>query len=234
MKTRRLFVIRLLCVLFLMSAVVIGLLQRGAIAKANLERQALVRDGEEVGRLMRENAEVEPLRAANHELAEFRPRQRELARLRNEVGQLRASAAEAAKLRWENQQLASGQNAGPRHDPDAMPAGFISRAAMSDAGLGTPEAAVQTLLYAMFQGNLARLLQCQSSDGPLTPLPPEQAEDQSESMRKQFADFPGYFIAETKIISPDEEQIGVQASPGGVIFPIHLVRNGNEWNVKQP
>jgi hypothetical protein len=229
MKTRTLFVIRALCLLFLTSAVVMGILQHGAIAKANIERQALLRDSEEVGRLMRENAEIAQLRATNQELEEFRPRQRELARLRNEVGQLRAQAAEAAKLRLENQRLASLQNGAPRHDADAMPAGFISRAAMSDAGLSTPEAAVQTYLHAMSEGDVKRMLQCQSIEGPLTP---EQGEAQSESLRKQFANFPGFLIGETKIISADEEQIGVQASPGGVIFPIHLVRNGNEWNVK--
>jgi hypothetical protein len=229
MKTRRLFVIRSLCILFLASAVVMGILQHGAMAKANIERQALLRDSEKVGRLTRENAEIAQLRATNQELEELRLRQRELARLRNEVGQWRAQAAEAAKLRLENQRLTSLQNGAPRHDTDAMPAGFISRAAMSDAGLGTPEAAVQTYLYAMFQGNVKRVLQCQSNEGQ---LPPEQEEAQNESLRKQFASFPGFIIGETKIISPDEEQIGVQASPGGVIFPIHLVRNGNEWNVK--
>jgi hypothetical protein len=229
MKAPKLFVFRSLCLLFLASAVVGGILQHGAIAKANIERQALLRNSEEVDRLTRENAEIAQLRATNHELEKFRPRQRELARLRNEVGQLRAQAAEAAKLRLENQHLTSLQNGSPRHDTDAMPAGFISRAAMSDAGLNTPEAAVQTYLHAMSEGDVKRVLQCQSIEVQLTP---EQEQDQSETLRRQFANFPGFIIGETKIISPDEEQIGVQASPGGVIFPIHLVRNGNEWNVK--
>jgi hypothetical protein len=229
MKTRRLFVIRSLFLLFLASAVVGGILQHGAIAKANIERQALLRNNEEADRLIRENAEIAELRATNHELEEFRPRQRELARLRNEVGQLRAQAAEAAKLRLENQRLASLQSGSPGHDTGAMPASFISRAAMSDAGLSTPEAAVQTYLHAMSEGDVKRVLQCQSIEAQLTP---EQEEDQSGTLRRQFANFPGFIIGETKIISPGEEQIGVQASPGGVIFPIHLVRNGNEWNVK--
>jgi len=42
-------------------------------------------------------------------------------------------------------------------------------------------------------------------------------------LREQLASFPGFIIGETKIISPDEEQIGVQATPGGVIFAIHLI-----------
>jgi hypothetical protein len=229
MKTRRLFIMRSLLLLFLASAVVMGILQHGAIAKANIERQGLLRNSEEVDRLMRENAEIAQLRATNHELEEFRPRQRELARLRNEVGQLRAQAAEAAKLRQENQRLASLQNGLPRHDTDAMPAGFISKAAMSDAGLSTPEAAVQTFLHAMAEGDGKRVFQCKFNAGQPTP---EEEEDLSESLRREFANFPGFLIGETKIISPDEEEIGVQASPGGVIFPIHLVRNGSEWNVK--
>jgi hypothetical protein len=229
MKTRAQFVFRSLCLLFLASAVVVGILQHGAIAKANIERQALLKDSQEVDRLTRENAEIAQLRTTNHELEEYRPRQRELARLRNEVGRLRAQAAEAAKLRLENQRLASSLDGAPPHDKDAMPAGFIARVAMSDAGLSTPEAAVQTYLHAMSEGDVKRVFQCQSIDVALTP---EQEENQCESFRRQFANFPGFIIGETKIISPDEEQIGVQASTGGVIFPIHLHRNGNEWNVK--
>jgi hypothetical protein len=229
MKTRKLFVIRSLCLLFLASALVGGILQHGAIAKATIERQALLRDSEEVDRLMRENTGIAQLRATNHELEALRPRQRELARLRNEVAQLRAQEAEAAKLRLENVRFASLQNGAPQKETNAMPAGFISRAAMSDAGLSTPEAAVQTYLHAMSEGDVKRVLQCQSIEAQLTP---EQEADQSETLRRQFANFPGFIIGETKIISADEEQIGVQASPGGVIFPIHLVRNGNEWNVK--
>ncbi len=222
MKTRKLFVIRSLCVLVLVGAIVAGILQHGAIAKANIERQALLRDGEEVDRLMQENAEMAQLRATNHDLEVFRPRQRELARLRNEVGQLRTQAAEVARLLAENQRLSSPQGG-------AMPAGFVSRAAMSDVGLGTPEDAIQSYFFAMLQGNVKRMNQCSATEEELTA---KQEEERSGTLLRQFASFPGFFIGETKIISPDEEQIGVQAIPGGVIYPIHLVRTGNEWNVK--
>jgi hypothetical protein len=110
-----------------------------------------------------------------------------------------------------------------------LPANFISRADMADVGLGSPEATVQTYFYAMFQGDVKRVLQCQANQAEMTP---EQVEDQAASLRRQFANFPGFLIAEQNVISPDEDQIGVQASVGGVIFPIHLIRNGNEWNVK--
>ena len=229
MKTRRLFVIQSLCFLFLTGVVVMGILQHGAIAKATIERQALLKDGEEADRLTRENSEITQLRATNRELQEFRSRQRDLARLRNEVGQLRPQAAEAAKLRLENQRLASLQNGSTQHNTNDLPAGFISRAAMADVGLGTPEAAVQTYLCAMVQGNIKRVNQCEANGKQLSP---QQEAGENQTLLRQFESFPGFLIGETKIISPDEEQIGVQAIPGGVIYPIHLVRTGSEWNVK--
>jgi len=229
MNIRASLVIRSLCILALVSAVVVGVLQQGAVAQARIEHQALLKDGEEVERLTHENTAIAPLRATNELVMGLRQKQRELARLRNEVVQLQAQAAEAAKLAAENQRLASFQNSGAPAETNAVPANFMPRAAMTDMGLGSPEAAVQTYLYAMFQGDVKRVLQCQSMQANLTP---EQEEDQSGSLRREFAVFPGFIIAETNIISPDEEQVGIQASPGGVIFPIHLIRNGNEWNVK--
>ena len=80
-----------------------------------------------------------------------------------------------------------------------------------------------------FNGDIKRAFQCQAIQNDLMP---EQEADQAERSRREYADFPGYFITGTNIISPDEEQIEVQAAVGGVTFPFHLVRNGNEWNVK--
>jgi hypothetical protein len=227
MNTRARFAIRLLGVVALGGGVVIGVLQRGALARANGEHQTLLADGDEAERLTRENSGIAQLRATNEEVKRLRQNSRELARLRNEVSQLRAQAAEAARIRAENQRLASLQASGG--PSDARPANFISRAKMADVGLGSPEAALQTYFYAAFNGDIKRAMQCQSIQEVLTP---EQEKDQAERSRREYADFPGYFIAETHVISPDEEHIDVQATVGGVIFPVHLIRNGNEWNVR--
>jgi len=227
MNTRARFAIRLLGVVALGGGVVIGVLQRGALARATVEHQVLRADGDEAERLTRENSGIPQLRATNEEVKRLRQNNRELARLRNEVSQLRAQAAEAARIRAENKRLTTLLASGA--PSDAQPANFISRAKMADMGLGSPEAALQTYLYAAFNGDVKRLMQCQSTQADLTP---KEENEQAEGWRREFADFPGYFIADTKIISPDVEQIDVQATVGGVIFPVHLIRNGNEWNVK--
>jgi hypothetical protein len=226
MNTHTSLLIRLLCLLALGGAVVVGVLQRRAVAHARAEHQALLKDRDEVERLTRENAAMAQLRATHAQLAPLPERQRELARLRNEVVQLRAQTAEAEKLRAENERLASLQAGGAHPETNAMPAGWTGRAAMADAGLGSPEAAVQTYLYALCQGDVKRVLQCQFNAATMTP---EEEQEQHERLQREFGNFPGYLIAEKNIISADEEEIGVQASPGGIIFPVHLVRNGNQW-----
>ena len=225
MSTRKSWIIWSLCFLLLSSVIVAGVFQHGAIARATSERQALLKDSEEVDRFTQENADLDQLRSTNQALAEFRSRQRDLARFRNEVSQLRTQGAEAARLRIENQQMVSSQKGG-----GAAPANFVTREKMADAGLGTPEAAVQTIFFAMIQGDIKRLMQCQSTEEQMTP---EQEKEQGDTFRRHFANFPGFMISETKIISPDEEELGVQSSPGGVVIPVHLIRTGNDWKVKQ-
>jgi len=78
-----------------------------------------------------------------------------LPKLRNEVRQLRRQVEEMEQVRAENGRLLTQMAAGNKAaDPAAMPADFIARSALVDVGLGTPEAAVQTIFLAMCQGNM--------------------------------------------------------------------------------
>jgi hypothetical protein len=231
-RTPRPVVIRLLCILALAVGIVVAIQQHSAIAKMGAEHQALLKDSGETKRLMEENAQLERLRATNQEVKELRLRERELLRLRNQVGQLRAQAAEAARLREDNRRLASlPTNSAASRQPVITPPDFIPRTALVDAGLASPEAAVQTLLYALSRGDAKRVVECLGMSGQME-LTPEQEKAQGKEYQDQFAGFPGFRIAEDNAISPDEVQIGVQGDSGGAIMPLHLIRNGNVWNVK--
>lgn len=230
MSASKPLVIRSLCILALAGLIVAAMQQHGAVAQARAAHQALLKDRDEADRLTRENSQLEQLRGMNKEVSELRQNERELLRLRNQVGQWRAQAAEAARLRAENQRLASWSSTGSApKGADAMPADFLDRTALADAGLGSPEATVQTFFYAMTHGDVSRVYQCTATKFELTL---EQEQNWGDGYRKDFADLPGYSIAQKNIISPDEVQISVQASPGGEIFPVHLIRHGNEWNVQ--
>jgi len=212
----------------LAGSVALALHQRSEIARAEADHQALAADRSEAERLEQENSGLEALRAAHDEAQRLQqPNKRELARLRNELSQFRRLAAEAARLRAENEHLASAQSAADRSG--AVPANFIPNEQMADMGLGSPEATVETYLYAMTQGNAERLFQCMGNPPGTTP---DDLKNEADFLKRQFASFPGYFIAEINIRSADEEQLDVRAVAGGVSFPVHLVRNGNEWNVK--
>ena len=199
--------------------------QRDAMARANAEHQMLLKESEEAERLARENGDLEKQRAIYEEVKRLREGRTELARLRGEWERLRAQAEAAEKMRAENEQLESAANG----ETNLVPANFISRAAMADVGLGSPEATVQTFFQAMVQGDLARLQLFR--DARVEPSP-EILQEEGESMRKEFAQFPGFAITEENMISADEAQIGVVAITGGVVYKLHLIRVGDQWNVK--
>lgn len=221
---------RFLFLVVALVAVVISVAQQKAIGRVKAERQTLLADSAEAARLEHENAAMAQLPDVDAQVKTLRPNQRELARLRNEMSNLRSQTAEAEKLRALHQQLVDAQNS---LISGTAPAGFISKSQMADAGMGTPEAAVQTYFYALAQGNVKRMMQCMGRpQSEFDKLTPEAEANEGESLRRQFDKFPGYFISETNFISPDEVKFTVRATPGGLACPVHLVRNDNGWIVR--
>jgi hypothetical protein len=221
---------RFLFLVVALVAVVISVAQQKAIGRVKAERQTLLADSAEAARLEHENAAVAQLPDVDAQVKALRPNQRELARLRNEMSNLRSKAAETEKLRIVNQRLVTLQS---NLSSGVMPSGFISRSQLLDAGMGTPEATVQTTFYAMTQGNVRRMMQCMGApQSQLDELTPEDETRQSEMMRHESEKFPGYFISDTNIVSPDEVNLSVRSVPGGVVYPVHLVRIGGVWIAK--
>jgi uncharacterized membrane protein len=221
--------VNLVLVLALAGAVAIALQEHREIEQARAEQAALMAESQEAQRLAEENKGITALRDSNTEAEKLREQNKDLPALRNDARQLRRAAADLEKLRAENQQLLGKINAAKSPGgPGAVPAGFIPRAAMQDVGASTPEAAVQTFLWAMTQGNLERLAQLTGADGPPMPL---NAEQQKSRLSQEAQNFPGFAIAEKNIISADEVEIGLQTSMGGTIAPIKLRRVDNEWKV---
>jgi len=208
------------------GGVIVCVAQRDAVARANVEHHVLLKDSEEAERLTRENGDLEKQRAVYEEVKSLRKGRTELARLRGEWERLRAQVAAVDKLRTENQQLATSEGGG---ETNALPANFISRTEMADVGLGTPEATVQTFFHAMIQGDLAQVQQFHDEYAGLSP---EQQQQEGESLRQEFANFTGFAITEQNMVSRDEAQIGVVAITGGVVYKMHLIRVGDQWNVK--
>jgi hypothetical protein len=81
-----------------------------------------------------------------------------LLELRNEVSRLRAQQPALARLRAENERLRAELQSRPEAKPDFVQMeGYLSKESWANVGLATPEAALQTTLWALRQGDLAQV-----------------------------------------------------------------------------
>lgn len=227
----------LLAVAVLVAAAGAVILNQKALGRLRSENQALTADFQEAQRLAYENSTIPQLRQVSEEAGKLRRDVESLPGLRNEVRQLRRQADDLKKLRSENEHLQSEQRPAQSHAASAsVPVDFITRAALGDAGLGTPEAAAQTIFWAMCQGNVGRLAQCsleappgvQSSNG----VSPDHADLIDQNLVDHMKSFAGFRIASRLDISDTEVTLGLQSSAGGTILPMTLKRVGFEWKVE--
>src|SRR5207248_796767 len=117
-------------------------------------------------------------------------------------------AGELNALRAENERLlAHGSDGANRAAPAVVPADFIQKSALGDVGLGSPEAAIQTVFWAMCQGNLDRLSQCElhGSGGRN-----QDAEWERQNLRQRMSHFSGFRIAEKRTVPPDTVILSLQ------------------------
>jgi hypothetical protein len=224
------------------DATVVTLTQK-EIASQRAEHVALAKDSAEANRLAQENRGAGQLHPDNTELEKLREENQELPRLRNEVTQLRSQAKGLESLRAEHARLlteATNIAAQPgQTGPRVLPANFVSKAALADAGLGSPEAAVQTVLWALTQDNATRFTQCLvPTEGPQIHFMGQWSSgDHPQEIPKNLAEqmnrFPGYAIAEKTTVSPTEVVVSLQSSAGATVMPLKLRLVGNEWRLEQ-
>jgi TolA-binding protein len=225
--------IRILFGSTLVGAVVVVVLNQNAISRLRLENQTLLAERQEAESLRLENQDIPRLRQESQEAEKLRQDNQELPKLRNDVRQLRRQKEELERLRAENNRLRSSQ-ATAGSQAASMPPDFIPKSALGDAGLGSPEATVQTFFWAMCQGNLDRLTQCMLAGR--TALNPGRQQD-LESKRRQIVEgmssFAGFRIAERQDISEDEVVLSLQSAVGGTVMPMKLKRVRTEWKLDQ-
>jgi len=163
----------------------------------------------------------------------------ELPKLRNEVGQLRAVRTELSSARAENARLLEAKRTGAVI-PRATPAGFISKAGLVNAGLATPEDALQTFFWATREGNLAVAMELMpSEDGDkerfdkLTPedRAREESNFRNSSEGRAMSAFNDFAVAQREQISEDTVVLHIRSSVATNTFPFQLKRYGTEWKL---
>jgi len=221
--------------LLLAAAALCGVLcQRGSLSSLNAENKKLRDATREAQRLTRVHAEIGRLREEAGEIETLRNETTELHRLRNEVRQLRDQKPEVERLRAENERLRAKAKSGQRPPGSVLPeANMIARDALTDAGLGTPEAAIQTFLWAIRERSTRRIRACFSNDAAAK-LRDQSDEEVLAGAGGVMDTFKGFQIIAKKVVSADEVKLGIRITAEDSPPPeaaLVFKRAGNEWKL---
>jgi len=182
----------------------------------------------------------------NEELERLRAEAQEVHKLRNEVSQLRVGVKEVDQLRAENQRLRgtgrplqAAPSAGVAVPSATTPQeGYYAKENWTFTGYATPEAALQSAIWAMREGDTRTLL--------ASLAPEEMARMQKEWGNKSEAQvsadakrgtdkLSGIRILESKTLSEDEVVFSVYATGGeDKVQRISMKRYGAEWKMAGP
>jgi hypothetical protein len=183
---------------------------------------------------------------SNEELERLRAEAREVHNLRNEVSQLRASVKEADRLRAENHQLRPAGKplqAAPSTGVAAAsavtsPEGYYAKENWAFTGYATPEAALQSVIWAMREGDTRTFL------ASLTPEEVARVQEEwgnkseaqiSADAKRGTDKISGIRILESKTLSEDEVVLSLYAAGGeDKVQKISMKRYGAEWKMAGP
>lgn len=156
-----------------MKTLALGTLAIAATALIAVQHQQLGQLRGENANLQQASAETDQLKAdlakstgaeadAEDEIARLREENRDLLKLRNQVYQLREATAQFEQVRAENQRLeAVARNVSDRDTKQVLFQPIVIEIQnLSYQGFNTPEAALQTFLWAQRDGNADMLSNC--------------------------------------------------------------------------
>lgn len=187
-----------------------------------------------------------PKAQRNAELERVQAEAREVHKLRGEISQLRAGAKEAEKVAMENQRLRAATQqlqTAPRTGAAVEPAaasqeGFYAKENWAFAGYASPEAALQSIAWAMREGDTKAFL------AAVTAEERERMEKEwgnkseaevSADARKGTEKVKNIRILERKAISDDEVVLSIYAEGGDDhVQKMSMKRFGTEWKLAGP
>lgn len=157
----------------------------------------------------------------------------ELLRLRSEATRLRERLRGLSGIQVENEKLRASLAAGgqPGGGP-GLPAGYVRRREAQFAGYGSPEATLQSLLWAIEHRDTNILFAV---------LDVERRQDMRDALTRSGAEgfwketriIPGCRIVATEHIADDEVDLKVEFAPGDTPQNMRLKRVGNEWKLQR-
>ncbi len=159
----------------------------------------------------------------------------QLLRLRSQVTLLLARRRELASVRAENDQLGARLAAG-RTNPAAatgLPPGYVLRSQAQWVGLATPDATIESFLWALRNRDVTNLLQT---------LAPADAQKLQHAFQRADgragdlfdAPFPGMAIVNREPLPDGSIQATVELAPGITIPKFRFQQVGGEWKMGWP
>lgn len=172
-------ILKLMTLTKVQAGVLSALVLAGVTTPIVLQHQALARARAESDSLRAEAGAAASLREANEQLSNqlaaakaaqvlAASQERELLKLRNEAGRLRQQAAESARLQQQLTQLKASRSSRPAAAPSGGDEMVLTKDSLAFAGYGSPEAALQSGLWALTKADFKTLL------GSLTPAASKQ------------------------------------------------------------
>jgi hypothetical protein len=178
--------------------------------------------------------------ALDEEITRLRAEAREVHKLRNEVSQLRAGRSESEKLRAENQRLKTAPiSDGQSAVQSVQQPEFFAKENWIFAGYATPEAALQSFLWAMRQADMKTLQASLTEEGwarfgkGRDNVPAAALE---EEVKRKVKGTAGFRILERIDISEDEIVLRIHSAGEGSSAGdqnIAMRRLEGEWKVER-
>jgi len=196
------------------------------------ENTALSAAAAEIERLEAELAREEPAPQVAAEIAQLREQTRELLKLRNEVSRLRRLKADLEAEKREHARLVAlqpqeGEKAKPGYEQPIK----LEKTAFADQGLLTPEATLQTFLWAMREWDTNRLVHCvvlgqRKAFHERLPRSPRE-----EARKRQLFYTLSVELVARREVSPDTVQIGIIVEWLGDRAPLTFRLEEQEWRL---
>jgi len=181
------------------------------------------------------------LALANNSQSASNERLRELLRLRSEVGRLRQESNEVIDLRQQNRQLRATLAAKPLPQPGPNAAGspgYWPKESWTFAGYGTPESALQSVLWAAAKGDLQNILE--SGTGDFRKQVEEDLQKKGETemtaeLTKEIGKLNSYRLLDKEIVSDNEINLTVSMDgEHAETNTLSFLRVANEWKLAKP
>jgi hypothetical protein len=196
-------------------------------------RYAGVREGHQqlqgdLAELQKQLGELEQAARSTASRGESEEERLELMRLRNQAAQLRMATKELQQLRAGVMQPGAPSPAATTA-PSGSVGDFVPREAWSFAGDATPEAALQSVLFAMRQGDPKTFLDL-VSDQAAREFEGKTEPEITEKLQRDAARVTGYRILEKDGVSAEESVLVIYiAGEKKQLLPMQMKKIGEQW-----